>query len=92
MITVASESDARPGTAADTTAAAAAPLARRLRPLAALRPFLAPHRGLILLALLAMAVAAGAALVLPVAARQVIDRGFSQAESSESDSRRPHCG
>ena len=82
MITVASESAARPGTAADTTAAAAAPLARRLRPLAALRPFLAPHRGLILLALLAMAVAAGAALVLPVAARQVIDRGFSQAESA----------
>jgi ATP-binding cassette subfamily B protein len=57
-------------------------LGRRLRPLAALRPFLAPHRGLILLALIALTVAAAAALVLPIAARQVIDRGFSRAESA----------
>jgi ATP-binding cassette subfamily B protein len=57
------------------------PLAKRLRPLAALRPFVAPHRGLILLALVALSVAAGASLVLPVAAKQVIDHGFSVAES-----------
>jgi ATP-binding cassette subfamily B protein len=56
--------------------------ARRLAPLAALAPFLKPHRGLILLALLALAIAAGASLLLPVAARQVIDHGFSARESA----------
>jgi ATP-binding cassette subfamily B protein len=58
------------------------PAARRLAPLAALLPFLRPHRGLILLAVLALAVAAGASLLLPVAARQVIDHGFSRGESA----------
>jgi len=58
------------------------PAARRLAPLAALAPFVRPHRGLILLALLALSVAAGASLLLPVAARQVIDHGFSPGESS----------
>jgi ATP-binding cassette subfamily B protein len=62
--------------------AALKPTARRLAPLAALAPFLRPHRGLILLAVLALAVAAGASLLLPVAARQVIDHGFSRGESS----------
>ena len=58
------------------------PAARRLAPLAALAPFLRPHRGLMLLALLALAIAAGASLLLPVAARQVIDHGFTRGESS----------
>ena len=58
------------------------PAARRLAPLAALAPFVRPHRGLILLALLALTVAAGASLLLPVAARQVIDHGFSPGESA----------
>ncbi len=58
------------------------PAARRLAPLAALAPFVRPHRGLILLALLALSVAAGASLLLPVAARQVIDHGFSGGDSS----------
>ena len=52
------------------------PAGARLAPLAALAPFLRPHRKLILLALLALVIAAGASLVLPVAARQVIDHGF----------------
>jgi ATP-binding cassette subfamily B protein len=58
------------------------PAARRLAPLAALAPFVRPHRGLILLALLALAIAAGASLLLPVAARLVIDRGFNASESA----------
>src|SRR5258708_39983272 len=49
---------------------------RRLAPLRGLAPFVRPHRRLIVLALLALGVAASASLVLPVAARQVIDRGF----------------
>ncbi len=58
------------------------PAARRLAPLAALAPFVRPHRGLILLALLALSVAASASLLLPVAARQVIDHGFGHGESA----------
>ncbi len=50
--------------------------ARRLAPLKGLGPFVRPHRRLIVLALLALGVAASASLVLPVAARQLIDRGF----------------
>ena len=63
-------------------AAAPLPVTRRLAPLAALRPFLAPHLRLILLALVALTVAAGATLVLPVAVRQVIDRGFDASASA----------
>ena len=62
--------------------AAPPPVARRLAPLAALRPFLAPHLRLILLALFALAVAAAATLVLPVAARQMIDHGFDASSSA----------
>ena len=63
-------------------AGAALPVARRLAPLAALRPFLVPHLRLILLALVALTIAAGATLVLPVAVRQVIDRGFDASASA----------
>jgi len=58
------------------------PARARLAPLAALAPFIRPHRGLILLALVALAAAAGASLLLPVAARQVIDRGFDPSQSA----------
>ena len=61
---------------------AALPVSRRLAPLAALRPFLKPHVRLILLALVALALAAAATLVLPVAVRQVIDRGFDASASA----------
>jgi len=53
------------------------PASRNLRPLSALRPFLAPYRLAIVAAVVALAVAAGATLVLPSAVRLVIDRGFS---------------
>ena len=56
--------------------------ARKLAPLAALGPFVRPHARLIILALLALGVAAGASLLLPIAARQVIDRGFNAGESA----------
>ena len=60
----------------DSATVSRAPPARRLAPLAALAPFVRPHLRLILLALLALLVAAGASLALPIAARQVIDHGF----------------
>jgi len=50
---------------------------RSLAPLRGLGPFLARHRGRILLALLAILTAAGATLALPVAVRRMIDFGFA---------------
>src|SRR5512139_2873772 len=53
------------------------PRARSLGPLRALLPYLAPHRGVLLLALLALLVASAAMLALPVALRYLIDEGLS---------------
>ena len=59
------------------------PVARRLAPLTALRPFLQPHLRLIVLALVALAVAAGATLVLPIAAREIVDHGFDASAAGQ---------
>jgi ATP-binding cassette subfamily B protein len=53
------------------------PKGRSIRPLAALLPFFRPYRGTLVLALVALVIAAGATLALPVAARYLIDRGFA---------------
>lgn len=52
------------------------PKSKSLRPLRTLLPFLAPHRWLLLSALLALLVAAAALLVLPLQVRQVIDHAL----------------
>ena len=62
-----------------------APTPRKLGPLAQLVPFLSPYRGTLLLALLALLIAAGASLVLPVAVRQMIDQGFSRSNAAHID-------
>jgi ATP-binding cassette subfamily B protein len=54
---------------------------KRLKPLAALGPFLTPYKWQIVAALVALAIAASATLVLPAAARLVIDQGFSSANT-----------
>lgn len=53
------------------------PKARSLGPLRALLPYLQPYRGVLVLALLALLVAAAAMLALPVAFRHLIDQGLS---------------
>jgi ATP-binding cassette subfamily B protein len=53
------------------------PKSRSLRPLRALLPFLAPHRRVLAFALVALLVAAGAMLALPVALRNLIDEGMA---------------
>ncbi len=53
------------------------PKSRSLRPLRALLPFLAPHRRVLVFALVALLVAAGAMLALPVALRNLIDEGMA---------------
>lgn len=52
------------------------PKGKSLRPLRTLLPFLRPYRGTLLAALVALVVASGAMLVLPITLRYVIDNGF----------------
>jgi ATP-binding cassette subfamily B protein len=59
-----------------TEPAAARTGSRSLQPLAAIWPFLRPHRWTLLAATVALIVASGALLVLPVALRYLIDHGM----------------
>src|SRR6201991_415759 len=57
---------------------AEAPVRRaKLRPLLALAPYIARYRGRVVLALISLTVAAITTLIVPVAARRMIDFGFS---------------
>ena len=58
---------------------------RSLRPLRDLAPFLRPYRGMLLAALAALLLAAGATLSLPVAVRFMIDQGFSAENAAQVD-------
>ena len=63
---------------ADTVVESPAPPSRaKLRPLLALAPYVARYRGRALLALVSLTIAAVTTLVVPVAARRMIDFGFS---------------
>jgi ATP-binding cassette subfamily B protein len=55
---------------------------KNLTPLRALKPFVMPYRGMIAAAGVALIVAAGATLALPMAVRGVIDHGFSAEDAS----------
>ena len=55
---------------------------KSLRPLARLLPFLMRYKGRVALALVALLVASAATLIIPMAARRVIDHGFN-AQSAE---------
>jgi ATP-binding cassette subfamily B protein len=57
------------------------PKGRSLRPLRALGPFLWRYRGTMLLALLALLIASGAMLALPVAVRYLIDHGMAAGDA-----------
>jgi ATP-binding cassette, subfamily B, bacterial len=54
------------------------PRAKSLNPLLALLPFLRPYRLMMVLALFALLIAAGAQLALPLALRQLIDHVFAE--------------
>jgi len=57
----------------------------RLQPLRRLLPFLQPYKGVLLLALLALTVAALATLTIPFTARYMIDSGFSTTQAEAID-------
>jgi ATP-binding cassette subfamily B protein len=61
------------------------PKSRSLGPLRALLPYLRPYRGVLVLALLALLVAAAAMLALPIALRFLIDSGISSKSSDTID-------
>jgi ATP-binding cassette subfamily B protein len=61
------------------------PKASSLRPLRALLPFLAPYRGLMLIARVALMIAAAAMLALPQALKNVIDKGFTASSAAAID-------
>ena len=52
--------------------------AQDLRPLRRIFPFLAPYKGRVLAALVALLVAASATLAVPMAVRRMIDQGFNR--------------
>ena len=55
----------------------AAPRSRQLRPLLALRPYVARHPAMLMAALAALLVSAATTLAIPLAVRRMIDLGFS---------------
>lgn len=57
------------------------PKGRSLKPLRALGPFLWRYRGTMLLALIALLIASGAMLALPVAVRYLIDHGMAAGDA-----------
>lgn len=61
------------------------PKGRSLGPLRALWPFLRPYGGRLLLALIALLIASGAMLVLPLAFRDVIDQGMAVQDRATID-------
>ncbi|MFT4721213.1 MAG: ATP-binding cassette subfamily B protein, partial [Candidatus Azotimanducaceae bacterium] len=58
---------------------------KTLRPLRMLGPFIAPYKGTLALALVALLVSSTALLAMPVAVRNVIDHGFSAADAANVD-------
>ncbi len=58
------------------------PKGSSLKPLQALWPFIQPYKGTLVLALIALLVAAGALLALPLAVRDVIDQGMTTEDAA----------
>ncbi len=70
---------------AGVTATEAAARRRSVKPLKALLPYLAAHRGHAVAAFAALVAAAGVTLLLPLAIRRMIDHGFSAADGAFID-------
>jgi len=61
----------------DTSPASTSPNRPKFRPLMKLLPYLRPYRGKAIMALVALLLASVATLIIPIAARRVVDHGFS---------------
>ena len=61
------------------------PKGRSLRPLKMLGPYIAPYRGVLMVALIALLISSAALLAMPMAVRNVIDHGFSVEDAANVD-------
>jgi ATP-binding cassette, subfamily B, bacterial len=64
------------------TSSSERPKSRSVKPLAALMPFLRPYRNVLLAAMIALLVASGAMLGLPIALKGLIDKGMAAGSSA----------
>lgn len=67
-----------------TAASDATPPRRKLSALAGLRPFLAPYRGRLIVATVMLILSSGAMLMVPLAFRDLIDKGFVASAAADS--------
>ena len=58
------------------------PVGSSLQPLRMLVPFIAPYKGTLGLALIALLLSSAATLAMPIAVKNVIDNGFSAADAA----------
>ena len=58
---------------------------KSLRPLRMLVPFIAPYKGILAIAIVALLVSSAALLAMPMAVRNVIDHGFSLEDAANVD-------
>ena len=56
-----------------------------LKPLQMLVPFIAPYKGTLMLAIIALLLSSAAMLAMPMAVRNVIDHGFSVEDAANVD-------
>lgn len=61
------------------------PKGESLRPLRMLVPFIAPYKGILLVAIVALLLSSAALLAMPIAVRNVIDHGFSVEDAANVD-------
>ena len=61
------------------------PKAKSVRPLASLLPFLKPYRSVLAWAMVALLLASGSMLALPVALKHLVDRGMSAGDADTID-------
>lgn len=61
------------------------PKGKSLKPLQMLLPFLAPHKGVMALAILALLLSSAALLAMPMAVKNVIDYGFTVEDAANVD-------
>ncbi|SVB49045.1 uncharacterized protein METZ01_LOCUS201899, partial [marine metagenome] len=58
---------------------------KSLHPLKSLVPFIAPYKGTLLIAMIALLISSAATLAMPIAVRNVIDYGFSVEDAANVD-------
>ena len=64
---------------------------KSLQPLRSLVPFIAPYKGVLAIAMVALLISSAALLAMPMAVRNVIDHGFSVEDAANVDRYFSYC-